>query len=220
MPQKLDWTRCAADGRTRVQPRRKSWIGPVVQWTEGHGFSHAAKAGLDPLCSGRKSTGSADPLCRKSWIGVALPVVQRTEEHGFLGLLPQKVYNLPMAIPGRLPGAGTFFVTSVTSGRRRLFQGMRSYLAYTAGKATTSWHLLSCPITFIFCLPHKGRRSNGVIGIHQGWLLAPTLFKATSLATRLSSHSRCRRLPNKADLHPSERARMGFAGEISLFLGI
>jgi putative transposase len=27
-----------------------------------------------------------------------------------------------MAIPGRLPGAGTYFVTSVTSGRRRLFQ--------------------------------------------------------------------------------------------------
>jgi putative transposase len=27
-----------------------------------------------------------------------------------------------MAIPGRLPGAGTFFVTSVTSSRRRLFQ--------------------------------------------------------------------------------------------------
>src|ERR1700677_2384374 len=27
-----------------------------------------------------------------------------------------------MAIPGRLPGAGTYFVTSITSGRRRLFQ--------------------------------------------------------------------------------------------------
>jgi putative transposase len=27
-----------------------------------------------------------------------------------------------MAIPGRLPGAGTYFVTPVTSGRRRLFQ--------------------------------------------------------------------------------------------------
>jgi putative transposase len=27
-----------------------------------------------------------------------------------------------MAIPGRLAGAGTYFVTSVTSGRRRLFQ--------------------------------------------------------------------------------------------------
>jgi putative transposase len=27
-----------------------------------------------------------------------------------------------MAIPGCIPGAGTYFVTSVTSGRRRLFQ--------------------------------------------------------------------------------------------------
>src|ERR1700761_8306138 len=27
-----------------------------------------------------------------------------------------------MAIPGRIPGAGTYFVTSVTSGRRRIFQ--------------------------------------------------------------------------------------------------
>jgi putative transposase len=27
-----------------------------------------------------------------------------------------------MAIPGRLPGAGTYFVTSITSGRRRLSQ--------------------------------------------------------------------------------------------------
>jgi putative transposase len=27
-----------------------------------------------------------------------------------------------MAIPGHLPGAGTYFVTSITSGRRRLFQ--------------------------------------------------------------------------------------------------
>jgi hypothetical protein len=72
-------------------------------------------------------------------------------------------YNSMMAMPARSPGTGTYFVTSVTSGRRRLFQVVRNAellietLQVYRTKATTScMRLLSWPTTFTFCLPLKG----------------------------------------------------------------
>jgi hypothetical protein len=131
-----------------------------VQRTEGHGFSRAAKAGLGPLCSGRKGTGLAVPQSSAARVALATEV-------RFLGLLGRRStisrWRYQAACLGQEPSLSP--ASPQVDGDCFRFRRMRSYsckrCSYTAGKATTScMHLLSCPITFIFCLPHKGRRSN------------------------------------------------------------
>ena len=137
-----------------------------------------------------------------------------------------------MAIPGHLPGAGTYFVASVTSGRRRLFQVaanakllLETLQAYRRQGHSKLHAFVVMPDHIHLLLTPQGETIERVMGFIKGGSLTPARFEATSLAAWLlrSSHSRCRGLSDQARLHPSKSCKGrhgGFAGELPLFLRI
>jgi putative transposase len=84
-------------------------------------------------------------------------------------------YNLGMSIPTRSDEAGTYFVTSGTFNRRRLFRlrptptcFLRRCKSTSMGATTSYTHLSSCRITFHLLLSPRGLALERVMGFIKG----------------------------------------------------